>query len=384
LKVPPVWIFIFVFVVLTISTIAIYSHNEAYSQALPVGTINTNSLNETGLTLPLLNMDYPSYWKKIENTNNDTILLLSPVDSVAILIQSIPRNEKSLDELTLNSINFIKNNLTNSQILEISNVDPSKGEEQEQSLMFTYGSNDSAIKVLQLWKSNEDRIYVFSYYSENNIFDRFIPVASEIYKSMKISANTHERGDISNEPVRIGGISKNNNMPYVNFSDPVTTTSSNTSSAMNSDNMVVYQNQNSGFMLQYPDYFEKSEKINLVNFIYQDGRASVTVGNIPSGENSMEIFGETRLDQLDRNLNKFTVLNASQSILFGFPTQMIFYEYFDNAGIQKFEGMELWKKDGNEVHIFTFFSETEIFNDLLPVVGNMIDSVRWNEYNWDE
>lgn len=383
MKVPPLWIFVFVLVVFTVLIIAIYSHNEAYSQTASAGNHNTNGLNESGLTLPLINMDYPSYWKKLENANNDTILLLSPVDSVAILVQSIPRNEKSLDELTLKSINFIKNNLSNSQILEINSMDPSKGEEQEQSLMFTYGSNDSAVKVLQLWKSNQDRIYVFSYYSENNIFDRFIPVASEIYKSMQVSANEQETEDISSESSRIGSITNNNSVPDVNTINPESVPS-NTSSAMNSGNWVAYQNENSGFMLQYPDYFEKSEKINLVNLIYQDGRASITVGNIPSGENSIEIFGDTRLDQLDRNLNKFTVLNASQSILFGFPTQMIFYEYFDNAGIQKFEGMELWKKDGTEVHIFTFFSETEIFNDLLPVVGNIIDSVRWNEYNWDE
>lgn len=338
---------------------------------------NKSFFIDSNQSLSIIDVEFPLFWNKNIDHEENTLSIISPLKNVGVIIQYIPDFDKSIDEVTMNMIKYVNKNLQNSEIQQIEERNIGKDNEI-QTIILKYGNNLAFYKVSQIWKHTQNQLFIFTYFAPENLFDRFNSTAMEIYKSFRILSNEQPQHNHLNSTALSTSITFNNSSKNNITSDNISQYT--THQAINLDNLVTYHNKSTGIKLQYPSSFELLEKNNGVSIFYDQGKVRAAVGFLPLSNRTVDEFVYERLNFLNGTLYNFNVLNFSQSSLFGYPTNMLFYEYTSINGKQTNNAVELWKIEGNRINIFTIYVPEDSFNTFLPVISSLIESLKWNEY----
>jgi hypothetical protein len=137
-----------------------------------------------------------------------------------------------------------------------------------------------------------------------------------------------------------------------------------------------YRSDSIGFSIQYPISFHKTEMNNRVSFTTLDEKAKITIGKFPTFDIPLKEYNLQKIKS-KQSLSNFKVINLTQSVYFGFPTQMLLYEYTSSDNSQKYKGLELWKIEENIANTFTYTANSEVADQYLNSVRQMLDSIKW-------
>jgi hypothetical protein len=302
-------------------------------------------------------IQYPSFWKKTELPNNNTIYFISPLKNVGASIQSIPTPNLSIDEITMNRIASIRSNFTNVHVLNISISNSTDGS-KIQTLKYSYNEGSNTFRVLELMKIFVDRTFIFKYYADSILYDRFFPLAKTMFDSFQIPKFTKflSQDNNLNSSFRSNENKQNNR-------------------TLGSGNFLTYDNKPLGIKIQYPSYLHKFEEDNGILLTSNDKSVGVILVNMPLNNISKNDFIKRHILSLNITLGNFKIKNASTSNLMGYPTQMILFSY--SSGSNLYNGMQFWKIAGNHVYIFTYYAQTtRLFENFLPVIIKMVGTLK--------
>jgi hypothetical protein len=374
-------LFFFFLSTIVISFIILHSlsinFGETYAQSQIINPIDSPKFLNYYNSSVMIKIKYPSFWQKPIPVANDTIFFLSPVKTMGVIIQNKPTSNESIDEISLKTINDIKNSFSNVKILNM-NISTSKDGSIIQKLEFTYGSSPDTFRELQVLKLNEDRAFTFIYYADNALFNQFFPIASIMYNSLQTPKffNTFSQEQILNplkldkqinQPIKSAkNITIPSNLPIVNKQN-------NQSSILSNDS--IFYNKLLGIKIQYPNSLNKIESDRGASFNSYNKSIGVTLVNIPINNMTESDFIAAHIMSLNNSLTNFDVINASTSDLLGYPTQMIVFSY--NNGAQLYKGMQFWKIAEDHVYIFTYYAQSDrLFDKFLPLITKMVDSLQ--------
>jgi hypothetical protein len=347
---------------------------KAYAQSDIISPVNATKYLDYYNSSVMIKIKYPSYWQKPIPISNNAVSFSSPVKSIGIIIQNKPMPSVSIDEISLNLIDDIKNSFPNVKILNMS-ISNSTDHAIIQKLQFTYGSIPDTFRELQVIKLIDGRAYTFIYYADNALFNQFFPIASTMFNSLQTPKfiNTFSQ-EQTVSPIKINN---QNNQPIKKVKIPVNATMINKQNNQSSKltNISNFDNKLLGIKIQYPTSLNKVEKDRGISFISDNKSIGVILVNNPLNNMSENDFIAAHIMSLNSSLTNFNILNSSTSDLLGYPTQMILFSY-DN-GDQLYKGMQLWKVAEDHVYIFTYYAQSNrLFDEFLPVVIKMIDSLQ--------
>ncbi len=161
--------------------------------------------------------------------------------------------------------------------------------------------------------------------------------------------------------------------------------------AQSNDGFLLYQNINDGISIEYPSNW------NVYNYMAgsfgppnQDDKTSVTLHIYSPGQVSFFPYSNSSLDEIvnlrlddEHELNSpaivdvdFNLLNKEESTLSNYSSYEILYsirEYLIFGDYLKILGV--WTKIGNKVYVVEYKSDLQSYNDYLPVVNRMIESI---------
>ncbi len=302
-------------------------------------------------------IQYPSFWKKTELSNNNTIYFISPLKSVWVSIQSMPTPNLSIDEITMNMITSIKSSLSNANILNI-NISNSTDGSKIQTLKYSYSKGSNTFRVLQLMKIFGDRTYVFKYSADSILYDRFFPLAKTMFDSFQIPTFTKFFSQDNNLNSSFRSIENKQNNQTLGLR-----------------NFLTYYNKSLGITVQYPAYLQKYAKDSGILLTSNNKSVGVILVNMPLNDISKNDFIKRHILSLNSTLGNFKITNSSTSSLMGYPTQMILFSY--SGGTHLYKGMQFWKIATNHVYIFTYYAQSaRIFENFLPIIIKMVDSLK--------
>ena len=331
--------------------------------------------NEVNLSTKFLNyydpyemikIQYPSFWTIMTQSNSNEISFQSPITNTGVIIQNKPSINESLDEITMNMISSIQTKFPNVQIL---NTDLSEDSSNlaTQTLLFRYGEENNSYKILLFIKIYDDRTIVFTYYSEENLFDRFFPLASHMYSSLQMPSFVNIF-----EPVR--------DLENLNQSHHLNDSQGNKSQTQQANKTILsnYENQKLSLSLKYPANLKKIEANDGLIFSSKDDGIAITASRIPLSNSSYNDFVVDHMISLNQTLHNFSVINSTTTNLLGYPTPMILFTY--ENGTQYFKGLQLWKFVDNSLFVYTYFANSyEKFDAFMPQIITMIQSIRLGE-----
>jgi hypothetical protein len=345
-------------------------------------------------------IQYPSFWEVSEIPDSKIVSFISPLETTAVIVHNIPTPSESADEVLMNMLAKIKNNLPNVTITDTDISHASDGSVL-QTLMFTYGddSNPNIYKVFQLLKTYKDKTYVFTYHSSESLFDRFIPLVSQMYNSYQVpsfdnvfppdvySKDSSQVPNFkgfsldmdSNSSTKLNEITKTTNLTT---SDNIVTDENDTINDKPNDQNIdskiftIYNSESLGLSVQYPMSFHKTDEINRVSFTSMDEKAEITIGKFPTFNNSLKEYSLQKIKS-KQTLPNFKVIKLTQSEYFGFPTQMLLYKYTNSDNSQQYKTMELWKIEENMANTFAYTANLEVADRYLPIVVQMLETIKW-------
>jgi hypothetical protein len=348
------FILFFTFFVITLISLSISS--LAFAQSQIDNSVYNTKFNYYNPSI-IGKIQYPSFWKKTEIPNNNTVYFISPLKSVWVSIQSIPTPNLSIDEITMNMIASIKSKFSNVHILNIS-ISNSNDGSKIQTLKYSYSDGSNTFQVLQLMKIFADRTFIFKYYADSILYDRFFPLVQTMFDSFQIPKFTKFLSQDNNLNSSFkSNVNKQNNRTLV------------------SGNFLTYNNKALGITIQYPPYLQKFEKDNGILLTSNNKSVGVILVNVPLNNISKNGFIKSHILSLNSTLHNFKIINASTSNLMGYPTQMILFSY--SSGTHLYKGMQFWKIAINHVYIFTYYAQsTRIFENYLPIIIKMVDTLK--------
>lgn len=333
-------------------------------------------------------IDYPSNWQLIEYSEANMTLLSPPDKPVGVIIESIPLDSLFMDNSNKKIFEIINSNFLDLQIIGDRITKVSDGS-TIRALLFNLSDEPNSKKILIISKTNDKRTILFAYYSDGSNFASFLPSALVILdsihepnfakiftfdtppKSSPKSIANHELENITNSNTR-----NETNSVVPSFVENPNSNILDNNIGNETVNLAVYNSKSLGFSIQYPDSFYISEKNNRVTFTSPDYKAKVTISVLPSFNNTENQYSSGKIKSI-QTLSNLDVVNLDQSDIFGFPTQMVLYEYTDSDETKKFKTMELWKQKNNLVQNFNFNSEIESYDQYLPIVIKILDTIRW-------
>lgn len=323
----------------------------------------------------LIKIQYPSYWNKSDIFENHLIMFESPLDTVGVIIQNMPTPGISIDEFTMNIISIIRTYFPHAQILD-TKLASLGNESSVQDLLFTYEHDNLTSKILLKIRSFEDSTFMFAYYSDQVLFDRFYPIANHMYRSVQ-SPEFTKIFDID--------INKNESIEYPNQNDYLhydavsnnTHDVKNTSKRAINDNYLDYKNQNLDLEFKYPGELKVVDLPQGVLMTSQNKMFGGSVAKIPLNNYTMDEFITSQILHLNESLDDFSILNSSISDILDFPTQMISFNY--TKDFDSFQGVQIWKQVGESVFIITFYADTAYFEKYLPQIGGILSTLEFTK-----
>jgi serine/threonine-protein kinase len=142
-----------------------------------------------------IKMKYPQSWEKQEINNpitGEVVAFLSPTESSADKFQekvtiTVEYFSGTLNEYSDSSIKEIENQVAG-KIEHTSNRTFANKSGKE--LVFTVKDRDYSLKNLQVFTLKEGKAYAIIYTAEKDIYDKFLPTADTMVKSLEINSET--------------------------------------------------------------------------------------------------------------------------------------------------------------------------------------------------
>jgi hypothetical protein len=323
----------------------------------------------------LTGFEFPSSWDIYEVPHIEGILFLSPSKTAGIVVQDITKDNITYYEVYSNLIFLAKHNLRNLNILSTNSSENISGLNIG-SVEYAYGNDSGQFKVLQIVESGKEHLYILSYFAENALYDKYLPLVSTIKKfliqwqlnkefsGIKFSSDRNyiNSSQIASE-VKIVG-ENNNKLEFKNGT---------LHELQNEVRKSVYTNPFLGITLEYPRTLNKTEQDNGVAFFLNHGTSGIVVGVIPSSFNSLRNFTLDHISQFKINLENYRVTNTSLANLFTNPTQLLSFTY-DNKSIP-YKGLEYITMDGSDAYIFTYISKANKYEENFPLFSDIVRSI---------
>jgi hypothetical protein len=151
-------------------------------------------------------------------------------------------------------------------------------------------------------------------------------------------------------------------------------------------NFLPYANSTYGIKLQYPSSWDKEEngtrqgtETDVVTFspsaINSNASLDMTIDDI-SDEKGIALaqYASGSISDLKQSVKNFKLVGLNtNSVLAGLPAYKSIYTYVGENTI--FKDMEIGAIKGNKVYILTYEAGINEYNDYLPIIQKMIDSV---------
>jgi hypothetical protein len=319
-------------------------------------------------------ISYPIFWDKVLIPEVQTALFLSPLKTVGALVQHLPQVNAPVDEFITNLLLLLRNNLqglnfTNSESLRLS--DGSKVE----TLEFTFGNGSNIYKVLQIMKFNSGEMYSVTYFADEGLYSRFLPIIKKMMDSVA------KLPDSDNKLINMKGDNVDSNISSIFNSQSYSGDKSQADTSYLSDivdvfpgsQLLEYNNPYLGISLNYPPSFSMRELDNGVSFTFDDGFSGLIMMVNPTKAQSLEDFAIEHLSELQSVTDNFTLVGTDQDDIFEKPTQISLFNYYNNS--QPYQAMEFVTLDDQDAYVFNYYSHNSTFDNNVEQISNIWDSV---------
>jgi hypothetical protein len=343
-----------------------------YNFNLPLTFSQTNSTSNYDRE-GFADIEYPSFWDTIEVPEINGVVFLSPLKSVGVILQNLTGKINSPEEIYTNLILQIRQNLNGLNIININNTESSEGSSID-TVEYSYGNDSKKFRVIQVLENGKNKHHLFTYFSEDIFYDRFIPIVSPM-KNTFVSFDVIDKKDKDISKAKNQSILKSQtNLEKPNKDPNITNSKASTSSQSDKAKISTYKNPYLGISLQYPSSIKKIEKDNGVSFFIDKGTSGILIGVIHGSTDSTEDFISKHISNFESSLQNFQLVNMSQVNIFSNPTQLLFFNYDNNS--KTYNGMEYITMEGSDAYIFSYFSRADTFDRYLPVFSNLVDTTQ--------
>jgi hypothetical protein len=339
---------------------------------------NSSSNNSISDSIPnegeIVNVEYPSFWDRIEIPNIKGVLFLSPLKTVGVIVQNITDKEVTSDELYTNLILLMRQNLGDINILSTNTTKSLSGSDME-TVEYSYGNDSKKFKILQVMETSRNQVHLFTYFAEDMLYDRFLPLVANM-KNTFFYLNENEKPIVKQPFTENDTLSRTQIIPEFlekNNSD-IESGNQITENLPILERNLTYNNPYLGITLEYPSSLNKSERDNRVSFTFNQGSSGIIIGVIPTPYDSLQNFTTEHISNLESNLKNFKIINMSQTNIFTNPTQMLLFNYDNNSIL--YEGLEFITMEGTYAYIFTYFSNVDTFDRNVPLFSDLIESIQ--------
>jgi eukaryotic-like serine/threonine-protein kinase len=156
-------------------------------------------------------------------------------------------------------------------------------------------------------------------------------------------------------------------------------------------NMLTYKSSNYGFIVHYPDGWQKVEfsrgigdgtRNTVVNFLSPlEGPSDtfreyliIQTANVTSQDLSLKAFTGEQITFLKESFPSFSLLESNRSTtLTSHIAYEVIYTYNDPI-IATAKAMEIWIMDGGKAYILSYHADIAKYSKYLPTIRKMIDS----------
>lgn len=311
------------------------------------------------------NIEYPSFWERIEIPELNGVLFLSPLKTVGVVAQIINEKDIMSDKLYTDLILLMRQNLDDLNIISTNTTRNLIGSNIE-TVEYSYG-NESNFKIQQTIETGKNQAYLFTFFSEDIFYERHIPIISTM-KNNFLYLNENNNS-LSKQHLSETSIDSSENL-----SSELAITNQANRLSQNGDRNLIYNNPYLGINLEYPSTLMKREGDNGVSFFLDQGKTGIILGVIPSSHDSLENFTLEHIANFESNLENFALTNMSQVNLFSEPTKLLFFEYQNNSRL--YEGIEYITMDATDAYVFSYFSPADTFNSHLALFSNIVESTQ--------
>ena len=145
-----------------------------------------------------------------------------------------------------------------------------------------------------------------------------------------------------------------------------------------------YENSIQNLQIKYPRDWDRVEVGGIIGFIPPQNRTdgimeAVRISSAPIENSiSLEEYSSTHIDRLAVSLSDFNLTNSSLVSLPGHQAYWINYTYLDQSNVPV-AASTILVRDGGRVHIVDFDADNWSYAGLIPLVNEIIDSLRIEE-----
>ncbi len=154
--------------------------------------------------------------------------------------------------------------------------------------------------------------------------------------------------------------------------------------------LLMYDNPNLGFTLEYPSDWSKEESLSFVSPPPSESESNGTTSSTNLTPESiavttevllsnitLEEYSESAIGLLESQFPNFTLLNSFETTLSGYPAHQIEYT-FALEGLD-LKNVQIWTIADNIVYAVTYGGTTEEFDSSLPAFEKLIASFQLTE-----
>lgn len=164
--------------------------------------------------------------------------------------------------------------------------------------------------------------------------------------------------------------------------------------AQSTDDFILYQNPDYGLSVEYPSNWEvfnyqagsfqppnQVGDISVTIYVYNPGEVPYfPYSNISLSEIvNLRLENERELDSTSVVDMDFNLLNERESTLSNYSSYEITYSVKEYSIFDDYlKILEIWTKFGDKVYVVEYKTDSPLYNDYLPVVNRMVESIEIN------
>ena len=146
------------------------------------------------------NVDFPKNWKIVENFMETVFLIKEPIieeENGDVFAENVNLVREFAQSSKSDDANFSLNNYVEEKIVEhrnyfedfdiIEHKDGLYRNDRAVILLFTGKASNIEFKIKQCFFLLNEHVYIFSFTAQTDQFDNYLPIATDIYKSLKVN-----------------------------------------------------------------------------------------------------------------------------------------------------------------------------------------------------
>jgi hypothetical protein len=319
-------------------------------------------------------ISYPVFWDKVVIPEIQAALFMSPIKTVGALVQHISQVSIPIDEFLTNLLLLLRENLLGLNFVSSNSIKLSDGSQLE-ILEYTFGNSSNIYRVLQIMKLENGELYSFTYFADEGLHSRFLPMIKNMVDSMAHLPNKNELTSAEDYNTQRNSSSNFKSQSILKDADNFNNVSlSELIDVFPASELLNYNNPYLGISLGYPASFNKTELDNGVGFTFDDGFSGLVMVVNPTTAQSLENYTIERLTDLQSKTDNFTLVGIDEEEYFVNPTQISLFNYINNS--QVYQGTEFVTLDNQDAYVFTYYSHNNTFDDNLELISNIWDTVQ--------